>query len=210
LTAIKAYVEALTIHHKDPEFTQSAEFLRVLDRETSRLIRLVDRAQQISRLTNNKSAVRASNVDLRLLVNEVTDALRPLLQDRGIEFLSDLPSEMQVITVDRDLCKQLLINLVHNAIKFSPRGGKVFLRADVVGGRAEVTVADEGCGVGPDDQQRIFEPFYRCSQAPTDVERGSGLGLAIAKTIVEQHGGLIAVESEVGKGAVFRFNLPLP
>jgi len=210
LTAIKAYVEALTMHHKDPEFTQSTEFLRVLDRETSRLIRLVDRTQQISRLTNGKHVVRPSHVDLQDLVDDVTDALRPLLEDRAVEFLSDLPMDMQAVAVDRDLCKQLLINLVHNAIKFSPEAGKVFLRADVKDDRAEITVSDEGCGVGPEDQQHIFEPFFRCSQVSTDVERGSGLGLAIAKTIVEQHGGLIAVESEVGKGTVLRFSLPLP
>lgn len=210
LTAIKAYVEALTMHHEDPQFKQSGEFLRVLDRETSRLIRLVDRTQQISRLTNGKHAVRSSNVDLRILVDEVTEALRPLLENRDVEFLSDLPAEMPSVLVDRDLCKQLLINLVHNAIKFSPEKGKVFLRADVTDACAEVSITDEGCGVDAGDQRRIFEPFFRCSQVSTEVERGSGLGLAIAKTIVEQHGGSIAVESEIGKGTVFRFTLPLP
>jgi signal transduction histidine kinase len=209
LTAIKAYVEALTIHYDDPGFSQGRDFLRVLDRETSRLIRLVDRTQQISRLTNGKQAVRTGRVPLQELVEEVTDTLRPLLEERAIEFVSDLPLDMEAVAADRDLCKQLLINLIHNAIKFSPRDGKVFLRADVSAMHVSVTVTDEGCGLCPEDQERIFEPFFRSAHTPTDVERGSGLGLAIARTIVEQHGGLISVESEVGKGTAFRFTLPL-
>jgi signal transduction histidine kinase len=123
--------------------------------------------------------------------------------------VSDLPLDLDAMSADHDLCKQLLINLVHNAIKFSPRNGKVFLRADSIDTHVSVTVTDEGCGLCREDQERIFEPFFRSAHTPTDVERGSGLGLAIAKTIVEQHGGLISVESEVGKGTSFRFTLPL-
>lgn len=210
LTAIKAYIEALVMHWEDPGFSQGREFLRVLDRETSRLIRLVDRTQQISRLTNGKQALRSGQVSVSELVDEVTDTLRPLLEERGVEFACDLPLEMPVVAADHDLCKQLLINLVHNAIKFSPREGKVFLRADVSESQIEITVADEGCGVDPEERQRIFEPFFRSAHTPSEVERGSGLGLAIVKTIVEQHGGRITVESEVGKGTQFRFTLPLP
>jgi signal transduction histidine kinase len=210
LTAIKAYIEALVSNYGQPEFTQGPEFLRVLERETSRLIRLVDRTQQISRLTNGNQVVRSSQVFLQDIVEEVTDALRPLFEERSVEFLSDLPVEMQTVAADRDLLKQLLINLVHNAVKFSQPEGKVFLRADVTKTHVEISVEDEGCGVALEDRERIFEPFYRCSHATAIVERGSGLGLAIAKTIVEQHGGLITMESEVDKGTVFRFTLPMP
>lgn len=209
LTAIKAYVEALTKHYDDPDFSRGKEFLRVLDRETSRLIRLVDRAQQISRLTNGRQPVRPGSVQLQNLVEEITDTLRPLLEERAVEFVSDLPVDMPAVAADHDLCRQLLINLLHNAIKFSPRDGKVYLHADITATHVSVSVADAGCGLCPEDHQRVFEPFYRSAQTPTDVERGSGLGLTIAKTIVEQHGGLIDVESEVGKGTTFRFTLPL-
>ena len=205
LTAIKAYVEALIMHQDDPAFTQGREFLRVLDRETSRLIRLVDRTQQISRLTSGKQTVHSGHVQLQELVEETTDALRPILEQRGVEFVADLPA----VAADRDLCKQLLINLVHNAIKFSPEQGKVFLQADVNQNHAEVRISDEGCGVRSEDRERIFEPFFRSASTPSEVERGSGLGLAIARTIVEQHGGRITVDSEVGKGTSFRFTLPL-
>lgn len=210
LTSIKAYIEALATHYGEPDFTQGAEFLRVLGRETSRLIRLVDRTQQVSRLTNGNQVVRRLPVLLQELVEEITDALRPLFEEHSVEFLSDLPVDMPTVAADRDLLKQLLINLVHNAVKFSRPGGKVFLRADVTKVHVEISIEDDGCGIAEEDRERIFEPFYRCSHTPAAVERGSGLGLAIAKTIVEQHGGLITMESEVDKGTVFRFTLPTP
>ena len=109
---------------------------------------------------------------------------------------------------DGDLLKQLLLNLVDNAIAYTPPGGRVELSLDVDGAWARLSVRDTGSGIPPEDLERIFERFYRLDEARTRRSGGAGLGLAIARWIAEAHGGHIAVESAVGQGSVFTLVLP--
>ena len=208
LTAIKAYIEALAENYGDPEFKQGPEFLNVLQRETSRLIRTVDRTLQISRLTTRTKVVRPSQVEFVRLVGDVQHALYPMLAERGVALSVDVPEGLPLVAADRDLLEQVLINLVDNAIKFSPRDSQIFLRAGVCPDSVEIEVQDQGFGIAADELTRVFDPYFRSSDARVHGERGTGLGLAIVKTIVEQHGGRIWVESEVDRGTTFRFSLP--
>jgi signal transduction histidine kinase len=208
LTAIKAYIEALVENYGEPEFQQGPEFLRVLQRETSRLIRVVDRTLQISRLTSRAQDVRRSDVDLKQLVGETADSMRPVLAERAVHLAVQVPDALPNIAADRDLLEQVLINLVDNAAKFSPRGRTVTLRAAARGNGVEIEVRDQGYGIASDELGRIFDPYFRSDDGRVTCERGIGLGLAIVKTIVEQHGGRVSVESQIDSGTTFRFLLP--
>jgi len=120
----------------------------------------------------------------------------------------DLKADLPLVAADVDLMGQVLFNLVHNAVKFSPPGRTVRLAAVAASGFVEVEVGDQGYGIVPEELGRVFEPYFRSGDGRVERERGTGLGLSIVKTIVEQHGGRIWVESEPQRGTSFRFTLP--
>ncbi len=208
LTSIKAYVETLVENWGAPDFTQGVEFLKVLQRETSRLIRIVERTLQLSRLTSASQLVQRVPVQLPELIGEVSDSLRPVLTERNIVLDLHVPEGLPAISADRDLLEQVLINLLDNAAKFSPRGRVVSLRAAAGGGQIEIQIHDQGFGIGPDELQRIFDPYFRSRDGRVGHERGTGLGLALVKTVIEQHGGQIRAESEIDRGTSIRVFLP--
>lgn len=117
--------------------------------------------------------------------------------------------EKVVITADEDLLGQVWMNLIHNAIKFTPKGGRVTIRLQRRGDQAVVTVCDTGPGISEQDQKRIFERFYKADKSRHRAAGGSGLGLSIAKKIVEIHRGKISVQSRPGEGAAFTVELPI-
>ena len=188
LTSIKAYVETLVENWGSPQFVEGEEFLQVLKRETDRLLRIVERTLQISRLTSGSQIIERRPVELDELVH--------------------LPRGLPRVSADRDLLEQVFINLLDNAAKFSHRGRVVTLRISSRSGIVEIEVRDQGFGIARDEIQHIFDPYFRSRDDRVGHERGTGLGLAIVKTVVEQHGGQIAVESEIDRGTTFRFSLP--
>jgi len=208
LSAMKAYIEALLEHHADPGFTQTGEFLRVLEKETGRLIRVVDRTLEISRLTWRGSRIRLEPTRLADVVHELLPSVQPVLVERSMTLDVDLPENLPLVAADADLLNQVFLNLIHNAIKFSPPGRVVRVGAVANSGGLEVEVRDEGWGIVPEELGRVFEPYFRSGDGRVERERGTGLGLSIVKTIVEQHGGRIWVESEPQRGTSFRFTLP--
>jgi histidine kinase len=113
------------------------------------------------------------------------------------------------VLADRERIHQVLFNLLDNAVRFTPTGGRVTVSADRHDGSVDVHVADTGPGIGPEHLPRLFERFYRADSARSQREGGTGIGLAIARSVVEAHGGRIWAESEPGKGSVFTFELPV-
>jgi two-component system phosphate regulon sensor histidine kinase PhoR len=208
LSAMKAYIEALLEHHADPGFTQTGEFLRVLEKETGRLIRVVDRTLEISRLTWRGARIRLEPTRLVDVVHELLPSVQPVLVERSMTLDVDLPADLPLVAADTDLLNQVFLNLIHNAIKFSPPGRVVRVAAVVHPAGVEVEVTDQGWGIVPEELGRVFEPYFRSGDGRVERERGTGLGLSIVKTIVEQHGGRIWVESEPQRGTSFRFTLP--
>ena len=208
LAAMKAYLEALLEHHEDPGFSHTGEFLQVLGKETDRMIRLVERTLEISRLTSRGVRIEREDVALAQLVLEIVPALRPILEERAISLDVDFPPEIPPVYADRDLVKQVLVNLVHNAVKFSPRGRRVTIRATPRPDEVEIEVLDQGIGIASEEMEHLFEPYFRSSDERAESQRGTGLGLSIVKTIVEQHGGTVGVESRPEHGTTFRFTLP--
>lgn len=208
LTSLKAYIEALLEHWGDPKFDKGREFLEVLERETTRLARIVERTLQAARARAQEQELQCSAFDMFDLVADVSRALAPFLEDRIVQVAVEGPALMPAVFADRDLMAQALINLVHNAAKFSRPGTRVLVRLEVVGDRLELAVCDEGIGIPAEEVGRIFEPYYRGHVQPPDCDGGSGLGLAIVHRIVERHRGAIRVETVVDQGTTFFISIP--
>jgi two-component system, OmpR family, phosphate regulon sensor histidine kinase PhoR len=143
------------------------------------------------------------------VVTESTERLRSFAERQGVRLVVDVPSELPRIRGDDARIGQVVINLLHNAVKFSDGGGEVAVRARADGPDVVVSVEDHGVGIPKADQGRIFERFYKVDRARVRGG-GTGLGLSIARNVLQQHGGRIWVESEEGVGSTFSFALPIP
>ncbi len=205
LTSIKAYVESLKDHILDPAFEESDEFLEVISRETDRLIRMVNKVLDISKIEFGQRSLKRKIFDLKTLINEVEYAMQLYLLDKRLQLVIDYAPDLPSIDGDDDLIRQVFINLIGNAIKFSDEGSRIFISAVEDSVSVKVTIRDEGVGIPEEDLKNIFKQFYQVSGRKGE---GVGLGLAIVKNIIEQHGGYINVKSEVGEGSTFTFTLP--
>ena len=230
LASLKALVETLRSGAiEDREAATS--FLARIEYEVERLIWLVNALLELARLESGQAALKLRPVDLRELAAEVCSPLEPMARKKGLSLVIEIPPALPSVLADEERARQVLTNLVHNAIKFTPPGGRIRVsawRIKVAGGQVEwltsetgplpsdglpdgewavMAVSDTGIGIPPEHLPRIFERFYKVDRARS--EEGSGLGLAIARHIVEAHGGRIWAESEVGRGSTFGFTLPL-
>jgi signal transduction histidine kinase len=208
LTSIRGYLE-LVLDGDASELTEEQlRYLSVVDRNADRLLRVVDDLLFAAQVDAGKIALEPGPTDLDELVREAVEAARPVAAEHDVEliFEADRPAEL---VGDRARLAQILDNLIANAIKFTPPGGKVEVRTFVAGDSAVVEVADTGIGISADDQERLFQRFFRAEGAILGAIDGTGLGLAIVKAIVDAHGGELAVESVAGRGTTFRIGLPL-
>ena len=184
------------------------EFLEVAYRGTDRLLRLVEDLLMLTQAEAGRLDLRLGEADLDQVVQDTVEAarLRALEQDVTLEFDRE---PLPVIPGDAARLAQLTDNLVGNAIKFTPPGGRVEVRAEVDDHRVQIIVADSGIGISEADQARIFDAFYRAVDVKEQPIPGTGLGLAISKAIVDGHGGAIEVESREGEGTTFTVRLPM-
>ncbi len=205
LTSIKAYVESLAENIDDPDFNEGKDFLCVISSETDRLIRLINKVLDMSKIEFGQRTLRCRLFDLRGLVSEVDTSMQPYLKEKNLRLQIEFPDELPLVDGDEDLIKQMFINLIGNAVKFSPPGSRIFLGAVEEAVSIKITVRDEGVGISEGDQKNIFKQFYQVGSSSSE---GVGLGLAIVKNIVEQHGGNIHVSSKMNEGSIFTFTLP--
>jgi signal transduction histidine kinase len=208
LTSIKAYVETLCDNVSDKKFTRGPEFLTIISKETDRLIRIVNDILDVSKIEFGQRPLQRSEFNLHELMDDVTSMLSPALDEKCIQIQVDIPEFLPRIDADPDLMKQVFINLISNAVKYSPPETPVTVSAVEEAVDIVVTVEDRGIGIPADEVGNIFDKYFRArSQVGAKLE-GVGLGLAIVKNIVEQHGGTIRVESEEGVGSKFIFTIP--
>ena len=205
LTSIKAYVESLTDHIDDADFPEKREFLGIIASESERLIRMVNKVLDVSKIEFGNRTLRRKIFQLGPLIGEVESSMQPYLRDKKLRLIVKLPPSLPLIDGDEDLVKQVFINIIGNAIKFSPVGSRIFIEAVEDAVAVKVMVTDEGVGIPQEDLQNIFRQFYQVHRASGE---GVGLGLAIVKNIIEQHGGYITVSSRLGEGSTFTFTLP--
>jgi signal transduction histidine kinase/HD-GYP domain-containing protein (c-di-GMP phosphodiesterase class II) len=205
LTSIKAYVESLKDHINDPTFLESGDFLDVVSKETDRLIRMVNKVLDISKIEFGQRTLKRKVFDLSALIKEVESSMQPYLIDKRLGLVVELASGLPLVDGDDDLIRQVFINLIGNAIKFSEERSRIFINAVEDSVSIKVTIRDECVGIPEEDTKNIFRQFYQVSGGTGE---GVGLGLAIVKNIIEQHGGYIKVVSHLGEGSVFSFTLP--
>jgi two-component system, OmpR family, phosphate regulon sensor histidine kinase PhoR len=206
LASIRAVVETLEAGAVDDP-GMAGEFLRRIIGEVDHLVGLVDELLDLARLETGRVVLKRESSDpLDLLVRAV-ERLRPQLERTGLVFRVEGPPDLPYVSVDRGRIEQVLINLVHNAVKFTPEGGEIVASAGLADGMLRMSIRDTGVGITAEELPRIFERFYKSDAARRSP--GSGLGLAIAKHIVQAHGGTIWAESMPRRGAMFSFTVPL-
>jgi hypothetical protein len=162
----------------------------------------------VSKIEFGQRPITRTPVDLSAVMAEVLDMLSPSLRERSVRIEADVPSDLPRIEGDPDLIKQVFINLISNAIKYSPRGTTVTVAAREEAVNIVMSVADQGVGIPKDEIGSVFDKYFRARSQKESKMEGLGLGLAIVKNIVEQHGGVVRVESHEGKGSTFYFTLP--
>jgi Na+/proline symporter/signal transduction histidine kinase len=209
LTSIRAFSEML---FDDPEIEieERKRFLGIIVGETGRLTRLINQILDLAKLESGRAEWTTETVDLADLARVSAESLGQMFRDKGVSLTLDVPAGEVVVLADRDRLTQVMINLLSNAQKFVAAGsGRVIVSVLRQGEQARVAVADNGPGIGAEDQAMIFEKFRQGGSVLTDKPHGTGLGLPISRQIVEYFGGRLWVESEPGVGAIFVFTLPI-
>lgn len=207
LTSIRGFTETLLDGAlEDP--TVARHFLQIIHDEAERLTRLINDLLSLSALESRRREPNRKLLDWQRLVGEVVSMLAPLAQGKNLEVEVRVAEDLPPVPADRDMMGQMLINLLDNAIKYTPDGGKIKVAVWGEGDNLVLQVADTGIGIPPESLPRIFERFYRVDKARSRELGGTGLGLAIVKHIVEAHGGRIEVESRVNGGTSFTVYLP--
>jgi len=207
LTAMRGLVEPMRDGLVKTEEARQ-RYLDIILRETMRLSRLINDLMELSRLQSGTLSMECSPVRMSVLFADLQDKYRSTAEDHDLSFsLSFDPEQSPVVWSNADRIEQVLVILLDNAIKYTPEGGSVTLDSAVRAGRLHISVADTGVGISEEDQQHVFERFYKVDKAHTT--KGSGLGLSIAKEMLQRLGSDLTLRSEEGKGSVFSFSLPL-
>jgi two-component system phosphate regulon sensor histidine kinase PhoR len=207
VASMKAVIE--TLEDGALEDREAArDFLGRLRAEVEGLAQLVEELLELSRIESGQVALRTQPTRLDAVLVAAAERLRPLAERQGVSLAVDPSGELPAVHVDAERIQQVLANLIHNAVKFTPPGGHVTVSAERRGDEVVIAVADTGVGIAPEILPRLFERFYKADRAR--ASGGTGLGLAIAKHVVQAHGGRIWAESPgEGRGATFRFTVPL-
>lgn len=205
LSNIRGYLEAIRDGIKKPD----SDTIRSLDEEASSLSRLVDDLQELSLADAGELKLICRKEDISKLIDEAVAALQPQAAAKGLMLAVSPPKKLPLVNIDSHRIKQVLHNLLENAMAHTSRGGSVTVEAWQQGSQIRVSVVDTGEGIPAKDLPNIFERFYRVDKSRTRATGGSGLGLTIAKRLVEAHGGRIEVQSKLRKGSRFTFTLPL-
>jgi two-component system sensor histidine kinase VicK len=208
LTTIKSYVETL-LSGAMSDNDVAERFLQVVNNESERMARLVSDLLQLSRLDYQRTRWDKKPMDLGHVVKDVVSKLDVSFKQKDMTVKLQVPSAMPKILADRDRLEQVVLNIVGNAVKYTPEHGLIKISLNESAGRLVLRVKDNGIGIPKADLPRIFERFYRVDKARSRELGGTGLGLAIAKEIIEAHNGTIQIESEYGKGTLVSLTLPV-
>ncbi len=207
LTSIKGAVETVLEYPQLDEESKN-NFLRMAVEECDRMTRIVSELLVLSRLDNNRTAWKVETFDIGDFCRRLHDIMAVDAGNHGHTLTCNCDDDIPPVTGDKEKLQQVLINIVANAVKYTPDGGKIDISAKADGDSVVISVKDNGMGIPEEDIPRIFERFYRVEKARTSDTGGTGLGLAIAKEIVDAHGGQIWLESEVGRGTTVYVRLP--
>jgi PAS domain S-box-containing protein len=212
MTSIKGYADLLLMGSAGSLTQRQEQFLSVVRNNVDRLTMLVDDLLDISRIESGRLDLRLERVDVQEVVERVITSMRARANQRGLLLQAEMPGEelgLPKVCADPYRVFQILTNLVANACQYTPSGGRIIVSARAVSGKVQVAVSDSGIGIAPENQDKIFERFFRADDPVVQESSGTGLGLSIVRSLVEMHGEEIWVESELGEGSTFTFTLPV-
>lgn len=208
LANIKAYAETLALADVI-DIEQQKQFLNTINSEATRLARFVDDLLSVSSMELGSLSLNKQVTDLGRMLNEVLTKIKPQVTEKNLTLDVSLPEKMPEPELDKDKIATVLVNLLGNAVKYTPENGRVIFRVNVTDKQIEVEVEDTGVGIAADELDKVFEKFYRSTDPRVQEQTGTGLGLALSQEVVRLHGGRITVESEINKGSTFTMTLPL-
>lgn len=210
LNSVHGFIDLLAQGHIGPLTTEQQTYLGYTQEGVQQLIAIVEDILFLTRSDSGQFDIRPEQVNLRVLARQVLNSLQPQAIKAAVILNKDIPAPSPILYVDPQRMKQVLNNLVTNAIKYTPPGGTVTIRARPYNGLFHmISVEDTGYGIPIEDQPHIFERFYQANHHLQSKMGGYGLGLSIAKLIVEQHGGNIGFDTALEKGTTFYFTAPL-
>lgn len=207
LTSIKGYAETLLDGALKDE-RNAKDFIEIIYHDSDRLAKLIDDLLDLSRIESGKLKMVLLPVDILEVIKKAFAVLAPQAKKKSITINLDSSPDLPKVLADESRLSQVVLNLLDNAIKYTPEGGKVFIFAFTKEQYVQVDIKDTGIGIPPESLPRIFERFYRVDKARSRQLGGTGLGLSIVKHIVLAHGGQVWVESELEKGSTFSFTIP--
>jgi two-component system phosphate regulon sensor histidine kinase PhoR len=205
-----AYSEMLSDGEANDEQTRK-EFYSVIQNQAKRLNRLIEDILNVSRIESGLIKVNKELVSLTILIEEQLQMIKNYAEEKNIEIIGQKPIVFDQVYADKDMISQVIVNLLSNAVKYTRPGGSVRIKTEVdeIAGLARVSITDTGVGIPEKELGHLFEKFYRV-EANKNVAKGTGLGLNLVKQIIEKvHNGRVFVESKVGEGSTFGFELPL-
>jgi signal transduction histidine kinase len=210
LTAIKGAVDLLLREVPGRLSENQTHYLTRVRSNTQHLAGLINDLLDLAKIEEGKVELKGVRVSVGGLVHEVMENVKPMAAEKPVLLEVKMPEPSVLVWADRDKVTQVLMNLIGNAIKFTPPQGRVMVSASRDGTEwAQVSVNDSGPGISAEECQKIFQKFYQISEGGGLKPKGTGLGLAISKALVELHGGKIWVESQEGRGSTFSFTLPV-
>jgi signal transduction histidine kinase len=206
-TAIKGYIESIKSNYLSKLGSEAREVLDLTSVNSDRLSKLLNDLLDISQIERGSLRINLTDVSLRPVISEVISTLLIEANQKRISVIQRGTEEVAA-KADVDRLKEVLTNLIGNAIKYTPDGGKVIVDVSKEGEFAKIYVSDNGVGIPQENQKHLFEKFYRVENKQTEIVKGNGLGLFVAKQLVEKMGGQIGCVSKVGEGSTFYFTLP--
>jgi len=209
MTAIKGYTDLLRQQVVGPVNEQQANFLEIIRSNVERMSALVSDLSDISRIESGRLKLEPKKVSLKDAFQDAIASLQPKIDEKQHKISLELSSEMPDVHLDNNRLLQILTNLINNANKYTPEGGEIKLRAQIVNHSLNVDVSDDGIGISEHDQLRLFEQFFRAEDNAVREQQGWGLGLNVTKRLIELMGGEMQVQSKLGVGSVFSFRLPI-
>jgi signal transduction histidine kinase len=208
LTSIIGYSDMLLSGMTGEVSEKQQSFLRSILSSGESLLNLINDILDLTKIEAGKLELNVEPVHLRGVLVSVLSVVKPRANEKGLKITTFLPKDLPPLHADAAKLGQILMNLITNAIKYTPDKGRVSIEARVRGGEVEIRVTDSGIGISPEDQERIFERFTQVDSSATRSQGGTGLGLAITKDLIELHRGTITVQSELGQGSSFVFSIP--
>lgn len=208
LTSVKGFSSLLVAEKFGKLPAEAKKRLETIDENVDKLVNMVNTLLDIARIESGKTEVKIAPADIAKSIRDAGDFLSPQMQAKTIKLVLDIP-ELLLVYMDKNLIDQVFINLIGNAVKFTPNGGQIKISAKESGNQAVIAVADTGYGIEKENLEKIFQEFFRVDNAANTHAKGTGLGLSLVKRIIEIHKEKIWVESEIGKGSTFYFTLKL-